>query len=132
MGINQELINEQGITSTYQRIETASFNYDLNQLDIRMSCYVDESYRLEEKDQLLNIQSVIDRYYQLEAIGTENMTDEEKVEFQQIDIKDLLAKRIDKKSIIIKNMSFTIPQEIRDWVYGLVMSHPEFDNGEMV
>ena len=132
MGINQELINEQGITSTYQRIETVFFNYDLNQLDIRMSCYVDESYRLEEKDQLLNIQTVIDRYYQLEAIGIENMTDEEKIEFQQIDIKDLLAKRIDKKSIIIKNMSFTIPQEIRDWVYGLVMNHPEFGNGEMV
>jgi hypothetical protein len=124
MAIQKTLNDLVGNATTYHRIGEANFDFDKNQVTMIIKSYVNESYRDSEKEELNEIDQQITLYNELSA--KENLTDEERTKLSKLNIQELSARKYEEKFAKANTVTFDIPQEIRDWLYGLIQIHPDF------
>ena len=129
MAIEKVMVDSVGNTTKYHRLNEAKFIFDSNQLTMTISSYSDEEYRNLEKLEISDIESAIARSREL--FSKTELTDDEKNELKSLNIQELEAKKYTERVARFLVVTFDIPKEIRDWLYGLIETHPDFVESTM-
>ena len=124
MAIKKTITDSVGNSTAYHRIDSSIFNFNKNQVIISIRSYVNEFYRDAEKAEIDSNAEKVKRYYELS--GKSDKTVEETAELQSLNIAELEAIKYTERDAKASIVTFDIPQEIRDWLYSLVASHPDF------
>ena len=131
MAILKEFRSNIGAVSAYHRIENVEFDFEQGVVHITLSCYADESYRQQEKEDIRRIRAQIDRYYELK--DKDNLDEAEWNELSGLNICELEAYKFEHTDMGHMKYSLPIDEDIRPGLYKLMTAViPDMKNGKEI
>ncbi len=111
MAMKVKLLGENGQSiGTYHRISKLEYDFDTNQVHIKIDHYANESYREKEKKQKQKIENKKKRYQEL--FSKKDLTEKEKLEFLALNPQQIESIDIMKTCICSSKYTFFIEDEI--------------------
>lgn len=94
MAIGKDVVNELGVVSKYHNISKIKFDYLIDNINVEILNYFDESYRNQEKDDYNNNEEQINRFYELKKLQEDDdITNLETQELSSMSIQELEARK---------------------------------------
>ena len=132
MALKKELIDNNGVSTTYHKINSLKFDYTTDKCIIEIANYTDKSFRDAEKNAVKEYEEKKERYYELNnKYHNNNITDEELREFASTDISLIENMKLgfEGRNVSTTEMEIDFNVELRNSLYDLLKSKGILQDG---